>query len=254
MTGKTALSVDGKERGMLALTYLVISLLTVQVAAQEDSLLKKAGSDTAANTMGADSAVKTAPEAPLSKKAVVDKSELVNIVPGNKKIRAFGWGEYRVNGRCLCCDNMNDGDCIYVQTVERTDRERITRIVDGKTKGDTSDNTTYFGGLQKRDLPTPVTLLMAEISLGTMHEIRKVIVYTIVDKEKHANFLSNCELGYYDQYGRLLWAGKAKSKKGDDSIAFEIENPVLTKMLILRVIGGKNRITEVAIFSRNDKE
>lgn len=257
---------------MLALTFLVFSLLAVQVAAREDSLAEKAvmdsvpqnisvdslakmaGGDSAAASMSADSAVKKAPAVSPSKKAVIDKSGLVNIVPGNKKIRAYGWGEYRVNGRCLCCDNMNDGDCIYVQTVERTDRERITQIVDGKIEGDANDNTTCFGGVQKRDLPNPVTLLMVEISLGKMHEISKVIVYTLMDKEKHTNSLSNCELGYYDQFGRLLWVGKAKSKKYDEPIAFEIENPVLTKMLILKVDGGKNRITEVAIFSRNKKE
>jgi hypothetical protein len=252
---------------MLASTLLVFSLLTVQVAsvqvanredsiakkADTDSLLQKINLDSVMKKTGTDSVVKNASESPLLKKAVINKTELVNIVLGNKKIRAYGWGEYRVNGRCLCCDNMNDGDCIYVQTIERTDKERITQIVDGKIEGDAGDNRSYFGDLKKRDLPKPVTLLMAEISLGKMYEIRKVIVYPMMDKEKHTNFLSNCELGYYDQFGRLLWVGKAENKKYGEPITFEIENPVFTKMLVLRVNGGKNRITEVAIFSGNKK-
>jgi hypothetical protein len=229
-------------------------LLTAPVAAQEDSVANNAGADSLPQKIGLDSVAEKVSADSAMKKAGSDKSELVNIVPGNKKIRAYGWGEYRVNGRCLCCDKINDGDCIYVQTIERTDRERITQIIDGKVEGDAGDKTTYFGGLEKRDLPKPVVLLMAEISLGKMHEIRKVIVYTMMDREKHTNFLSNCELGYYDQFGRLLWAGKAVSKKYDEPITFEIENPVFTNRLLLRVDGGKNRITEVAIFSGNKKQ
>jgi hypothetical protein len=245
-----------------ACAVLAFLLLTAPVAAQEDSVANNASADSLAKKAGADSLLQKISLDSVSKKAATDsvikktdsdKSELVNIVPGNKKIRAYGWGEYRVNGRCLCCDKINDGDCIYVQTIERTDRERITQIVDGKVEGDTGDKTTYFGGLEKRELPKPVVLLMAEISLGKMYEIRKVIVYTMMDREKHTNFLSNCELGYYDQFGRLLWAGKAESKTYDEPITFEIENPVLTKMLLLRVNGGKNRITEVAIFCGNKK-
>jgi hypothetical protein len=187
----------------------------------------------------------------LSKSSGIDNSGLANIVPGNKKIRAYGWGEYRVGGRCLCCDNMNDGDCIVVHTIERTDRERITQIVDGKIEGDTGDNTTYFGDLRKRDLPEPVNLIMVEMSLGKMYEIRKVVVYTMMDKEKRTNFLSNCELGYYDQFNRLQWTGKVESKKYDEPMTFKMENPVFTKAIMLRVKGGKSRITEVAVFGGN---
>jgi hypothetical protein len=170
---------------------------------------------------------------------------------GNKKIRAYGWGEYRVGGRCLCCDNPNDGDCIVVHSIERTDRVRISQIIDGKTEGDTGDNTSYFGDLRKRDQQDPVNLLMVDMSLGKTYEMRKVVVYTIIDKVKRANFLSNCELGYYDQFNRLQWTGKVESAKFDEPITFKMENPVLTKAIMLRVKGGKCRITEVAVFAGN---
>ena len=247
-------------------------LLVFQATAQEDSLMQQIKLDSIATETSADSAskatdtnsnakndggnsvAKKAGTDSTHKKAVVEEGELINIVPGNKKIRPYGWGEYRVNGRCLCCDNVNDGDCIYVQTIERTERERIPQIIDGKTDGDKSDKTTYFGDLNKRDLPKTVELLMAEISLGKMYEIGKVVVYTISDKEKRLNYLTNCDLGYYDQFGRLLWAGKAERTTYDAPITFNLKNPVFTKMLLLRVDGGKNRITEVAIFSKKQKQ
>jgi len=250
-------SLGFSKKGVAALKLFsglcAFSLLTAPVAAQEDTLFQKISLDSLTKKDTTDSVAKKAGADSLTRKTVIDTSEPVNIVLENKKIRAYGWGEYRVNGRCLCCDKLNDGDCIYVQTIERTDRERITQIVDGKIEGDTSDKTTYFGGLQKRDLPKPVTLLMAEITLGKMYTISKVIVYTMMNKEKHTNFLSNCELGYYDQFGRLLWVGKKESIQYDEPITFEIENPIFTKMLLLRVDGGKNRITEAAIFSGGKK-
>jgi hypothetical protein len=191
----------------------------------------------------------------VSKNRDIQDSGLVNIVLSNKKVRAFGWGEYRVGGKCLCCDNINDGDCIVVHNIERTNRERIGQIVDGKIEGDTSDRATYFGLLQKRDHPEPVAYLMAEISFGNkMQEFKKVTVYTITDKEKKTNFLSNCELGYYDQFNRLQWVGKKESIRFGEPLTFEIENPILSKMVVLRVEGGKNLITEVAIFAGNKKE
>jgi hypothetical protein len=225
-----------------------------------DSLSKNSGTtqgDSLSKTSGiaqGDSLLKNATIAKkdsLSKSSGIDNSGLTNIVPGNKKIRAYGWGEYRVGGRCLCCDNANDGDCIMVKTIERTDRVRISQIVDGKIEGDTGDNTTYFGDLRKRDLPEPVNLLMVEISLGKMYEMRKVVVYTIMNKEKHTNFLSNCELGYYDQFNRLQWTGKVESAKYDEPITFKMENPAFTKAIMLRVKDGKSRITEVGIFTGN---
>jgi len=81
----------------------------------------------------------------LSKNSGIEASGLTNIVLTDKKIRATGWGEYRVGGHCLCCDNIRDGDCITVLTTNRTDRIRIKQIVDGKIEADTSDKTTYFG-------------------------------------------------------------------------------------------------------------
>jgi hypothetical protein len=208
-------------------------------AAQGDSLLKKGI---------------TAQNDTLSKKRSIDFSGLSNIVLTQKNIRAYGWGEYKVGGRCLCCDNLLDGDCIVIHTTNRTEKERINQIVDGKTAADTNDKSTYFGDIVERERSEPVSLLMAEISIKKRMDVYKVLVYTMVDKEKKKNYLSNCELGYYDQFDRLQWVGKAESKWFDDSIAFEMEKPVFTKSLLLKVRSGKNRITEVAIFGKNDTQ
>jgi hypothetical protein len=213
------------------------SLLKIKLMAQKDTISK---GDV---TIRGDS---------LSKNSGVDTKGLTNIVLTDKKIRATGWGEYRVGGKCLCCDNIRDGDCITVQTTNRTDRIRIKQIVDGKIEADTTDKTTYFADVFERDRPeVPVSLLMAEIVLTKQQDIYKVIVYTMVDKAKNKSFLSNCELGYTDQFDRLQWAGKVENNEHDDHIAFEMENPIFTKSILLKVKGGKSRITEVAIFTRN---
>ena len=232
-------------------------------AVQEDSISEKVGmkaiqldslpekDDTEAtreDSPSKETDIEPAQKEPVQEKASTKKSELVNVVLGNRRVRPYGWGEYRVPGTCLCCDNKNDGDCIVVHSIERTNRMRISQIIDGKIEGDTSNIRTYFGDLRKRDKPEHVSLLMVDMPLGKMYEIKKVIVYTMMDKEKRINFLSNCEFGYYDQFSRLQWTGRVKSKKYDEPITFEMENPVLTKKIMLRVKGGKNIITEVAIF------
>ena len=208
-------------------------------AAQVDSLSKS-------RTMAHDDS--------LLKRSNIGTEGLTNIVLTQKNIRAYGWGEYKVGGRCLCCDNLLDGDCIIIHTTNRTDKTRIKQIVDGKIEADTSDKSTYFGDVEERERSEPVNLLMAEITLKKMTNVYKVIVYTMIDKEKKRSFLSNCEFGYYDQFDRLQWAGKAENKASDDHITFEMEKPVFTKSILLKVKGGKNRITEVAVFSRNDKK
>ncbi len=221
-------------------------------AIQLDHLPEKAGTEAVKNgSPGKESSTKTDQMNVVKEKAEVEKSELVNITKGNRRVRPYGWGEYRVPGTCLCCDNKNDGDCIVVHSIERTNRLRITQIIDGKIDGDTSNIRSYFGNLKKRDRPEHVTQLMVDIPLGKEYEITKVIVYTMIDKKKYTNFLSNCELGYYDQFNRLQWTGKKENKKYDEPITFAMENPVLTRKIMLRVKGGKNRITEVAIFSGN---
>ncbi|MBN2567801.1 MAG: hypothetical protein JXB42_00050 [Deltaproteobacteria bacterium] len=240
--------------------FLFFLWLTVPVAAQVDSQHVAVQSDSQKVAAQADSQpvaatvdsqqVTTAVDSLVNKNSS-EKEGLVNIIPGNKKIRAFGWGEYRVKGRCLCCDNTNDGDCIVVHNIERTERERISQILDGKIEGDTSDEATYFGNVRQREMPDPATFLMVDISLGKMYEIRKVIVYTMMNREKRTNFLPNCELGYYDQFGRLQWMGRVECKKFDEPIVFEMDKPLFTKDMMLRVKGGKSRITEVAIFCRN---
>jgi hypothetical protein len=75
----------------------------------------------------------------------------------------------------------------------------------------------------------------------------------MVDKEKKKNYLSDCcELGYIDQFDRLQWAGKKKNEGLDDHITFEMEKPIFTKDIFLKVEGGKNRITEVALFGKSN--
>jgi hypothetical protein len=231
------------------------------VAAQEDSLSKiklMATSDsTAKENMAAkgDSLSKNKAvvqnESP-SKNTGVDTKGLTNIVLTEKKIRATGWGEYVVGGHCLCCDNMRSADCITVNTTNRTDKMRLKQIIDGKIEADTGDNTTYFGEIFERDVTTkPVALLMAEITLPQLQEIYRVIVYTVADSLKKKNVIFNCELGYTDQFDRLQWAGKVENNGHDDHITFDLEKPILTKDILLKVQDGRNRITEVAIFTKN---
>jgi uncharacterized protein YueI len=179
---------------------------------------------------------------------------LTNIILTEKNIKAYGWGEYRVGGRCLCCDNFLDGDCIVVHSTNRTEKIRIKQIVDGKTEADPDDQSTYFGDVEERERPVPVTTLMVEITLKNMRDIYRVVVHTIVDEEKEKNYLSNCELGYYDRFERLQWAGKAESKWRDSGIVFELEKPIFTNSILLKVKGGKSKITEVALFSTNTKK
>jgi hypothetical protein len=86
----------------------------------------------------------------VSEKSGSENKEPANIVLTDKSIRAYGWGEYKVMGRCLCCDNALDGDCILVQNTNRTERERIKQIVDGKVIADTNESppisATWWSG------------------------------------------------------------------------------------------------------------
>ena len=194
-----------------------------------------------------------APE-PAPSGNVIDNSLLTNIVFTEKGIKAFGWGEYQVGGRCLCCDNFLDGDCIVVHSTNRTEKIRIKQIIDGDIEADTSDKSTYFGDVVERERPELVNMLMAEITLKKMRDIYRVIIYTIVDKDKKKNYLTNCELGYYDRFDRLQWVGKKESKWSDESITFELEKPIFTQDVILRVKGGNSKITDVALFGVNEKK
>jgi hypothetical protein len=182
----------------------------------------------------------------------LDTTRLSNIVVTTKGIRARGWGEYKVGGRCLCCDNLLDGDCIIVQNTNRTEPVKLKQVVDGKIDNDTSNTETYFGDVTERERPEFVNLLMVEVTLKKAQDIYAVIVYTMVDGEKKRNYLSNCELGYYDQFDRLQWAGKVENKKYDNHITFKMDKPFLSKTVVLRVKSGKNRITEVAIFCKSN--
>ena len=175
---------------------------------------------------------------------------LSNIVMSDKTVRAYGWGEYKVMGRCLCCDNSLDGDCILVQNTNRTNRRRIKQIIDGDIEADTSNPKSYFGDVMERDNPKYVTVLVAEITFKQLRDVYEVIVYTMVDKEKQKNYLSNCELGYYDQFDRLQWAGKRESRWDDEYITFQLERPILTKDILLKVRGGRSRITEVTLLGK----
>jgi hypothetical protein len=190
----------------------------------------------------------------LSMNVSSEKDGLTNIVFTDKSIRAYGWGEYQVMGRCLCCDNALDGDCILVQSTNSTDRARIKQVVDKKYIADTSDKSTYFGDVMEREREYPVSTIMIEISYKKIRDIYAVDVYTMIDNAKKKNYLSNCELNYYDQFDRLRKVAKVESKWTDDRISFKLEKPILTKSILLKVKGGKSRITEVALFAKNDKQ
>jgi hypothetical protein len=222
------------------------SVSTVSAAAPADSLSKNRTKDSLAKAGG------DAQEVSAPKNASFGKIDLTNIVLTDRKIRASGWGEYIVGGHCLCCDNMRSADCITVQTTNRTDKMRVKQIIDGKIEADTGDNTTYFGEIFERDVTTkPVALLMAEITLPKLQDIYRVVVYTVADSVRKKNVLFNCELGYTDQFDRLQWAGKVENSGHDDHITFDLEKPIFTKDILLKVKDGRNRITEVAIFTKN---
>jgi hypothetical protein len=252
---------------------VVLLLISLQAMAQGDSMSKikgipkgdsvstksaEAPADSLSKNRSEDSLAKAgAPvqEVSVAKNATFGKIDLTNIVLADKKIRASGWGEYRVGGRCICCDNMRSADCITVQTTNRTDKLRIKQIIDGKMEADTGDKASYFGDVYERDVATnPVALLMAEITWNNPRDIYKVIVYFMAEKEKKKGFFPNCELGYTDQFDRLQWAGKVENNKQGDTIAFELGRPIFTKDILLKVKDGRSRITEVAIFAENKKE
>jgi len=77
-------------------------------------------------------------------------------------------------------------------------------------------------------------------------------VYTIIDEEKKKNYLTNCELGYYDQFSRLQWVEKQDKERFDEPIIFDFKTALSTDKLLLRIKGGKNIVTEIALLS--DKE
>jgi hypothetical protein len=186
-----------------------------------------------------------------------DYKGMPNIVTTEKGLKAYGWGEYVVGGRCLCCDNSLDGDCIIVQGTNRTDKVRIKQVIDGKAEADTGDKATYFGDVDERENPRPVSIMMIEIDLKKIADIYKVVVYTIADPEKKKNYLPRCEVGYYDQFDRLQWVDKKfEGIPGHDHLDFALDRPILTKTVLLKIKSGKSRVTEVALFgtSYKDKE
>jgi hypothetical protein len=227
-----------------------------------DSLSKVSAANTAASALpdsglstpaaSADSLAAPQASAPQAQKS--PQEDLVNILPKSKNIRAYGWGEYKVGGRCLCCDNLLDGDCIIIHSTNRTEKQKIKQIVDGKTEADTGDKSTYFGDVMEREQDVPVKVIMAEITLKKMVDLWQVTVYTMVDSAKKKSYLTNCELGYYDQFDRLQWAGNYENKENADHITFKMNKPVYTKSILIKVKGGTNRITEVGMFCKTGKE
>jgi hypothetical protein len=249
VNGSSAVKVSRMLIHIAAISSLL--LLNSELMAQGDSIPPKSGmaqADSVSQKSG------TSPVDSISKNTGLDTTGLTNIVLAGKNIKAYGWGEYKVGGRCLCCDNLLDGDCIIVHSTNRTERLRVKQIIDGKIEADTNDRESYFGDVQERENPVPVNLLMAEITLNKTSDIYKIIVYTILEKDTKKSFLSNCDLGYTDQFDRLQWHGKVENKGDDDHISFVFEKPILTKSILLKVKDGRNKITEVAIFCRTKKE
>jgi hypothetical protein len=173
-----------------------------------------------------------------------------NILSTDKKARVYGWGEYRVMGRCLCCDNSLDGDCIVVQSTNRTPRKRLKQLADGKIKGDLNDTKTYFGDLTERDSDRPVIDLMIEVRYPELRDVYAVVVYTIKNEKIEKSYLSDCELRYYDRFDRLQSVRKAECKWPDDRIIFEMNKPFLTNRILLIAKYGKSKITEVEVYGK----
>lgn len=225
-----------------------------------DSAMPGAALDTAAMMpepapAAPDQTAAPAKETTVPKTARAGKVELVNIAATNKKIRANGWGEYVVGGRCLCCDNMKSIDCVTVQTRNRTDKLRIKQVVDGKVVRDTSDNSTFFGNVFEREnVIKPVAVLMADITWPKLQDIYKVIVCTVADSLKPKNVPFNCELAYYDQFDRLRWLKKVENSGKAEQIVFDLEKPVLTKNILLKIRDGRCKLTEVGIYGKADGE
>jgi len=254
----------------LTVPYVVLcmALATPVVFAQQDSMsqiqlvpsavdstvttnVEQASIDSAADTSVTipEKAAAPAQAVTVPKNTRAGKVELVNIAATNKKVRAMGWGEYVVGGRCLCCDNMKSIDCVTVQTRNRTDKLRIKQIVDGKVIRDTSDNATFFGNVFERETVTkPVAILMADITWPKLQDVYKVIVCTVADSLKVKNVPFNCELAYYDQFDRLRWLKKVANSEHAEQIVFDLEKPILTKNILLKIRDGRSKLTEVAIY------
>ncbi len=231
------------------------------IATAEDDIFSEVPEDvlsTGAGGSGNESspATENSPSSDLThvksdKKKKKSPEGLSNIVLEDKSVRAYGWGEYKVMGRCLCCDNALDGDCILVQTTNRTDRIRIKQIIDGDIAGDPDNPSTYFGDVTERETSKPVTTLMVEITMKNPADVYEVILYTMVDKEKKRSYLSKCELGYYDRFDRLKWVAKKECKPGYEYLSFQMERPILTKDILIKIEGGKSRVTEVFVLGKN---
>jgi len=94
---------------------------------------------------------------------------------------------------------------------------------------------------------------MIEITFKKMRDIKAVVVYTMLDDGKKKPYLSTCELGYYDRFERLQWAGKTECKWPHDYVTFDLERPIYTNSLLLKIKGGKSRVSEVEIYAKDEE-
>ncbi len=183
-----------------------------------------------------------------SKTIFSDEDFYNNLTQTLENIRVEGWGEYRSAGKCLCCDNILDGDCIVIGNVERTEKLNIPQVIDGIKSQITNDDASYFGELKRRDDLRLVTQLYLKITLPLEQEISKIILWT--QKKDGRSCLTNCEVAYVDQFDRINWIYKVENNRFNDFISFDFKKPVPTKCVLLKIIGGNSRVTEVDIFSK----
>lgn len=172
---------------------------------------------------------------------------LVNLTKTVKGIKAEGWGEYKGAGRCLCCDNILDGDCVSIDNIERTEKQRLPQIMDGNEYGDDQDEKSFFGNVKKRKEDKYVSYMYVKIMLPREKGISKVIVFGVKRKNRFA--LTNCELGYIDQFDRLKWLEKIDDNTGRYMV-FDLDPVITVKNIMLRIKGGQSKLAEVQLFGQ----
>jgi len=175
----------------------------------------------------------------------------LNLLETTKRMRARGWGEYRAAGRCLCCDNIRDGDCIIIGNVERTERLLIPQVVDGVRTPPDDSPEAYFGEVAQRGTKKLVSELYAQVDLPSPRVVTRVVVWTM--RRDGKPLLSNAEVGYVDRFERIQWAAARDGNRDREFIELPFPKPVTTKSILVRVVGGASRITEVEVYGRMEQ-
>jgi len=175
----------------------------------------------------------------------------LNLLETTKRMRARGWGEYRAAGRCLCCDNIRDGDCIIIGNVERTERLLIPQVIDGVRTPPDDSPEAYFGEVAQRGTKKQVSELYAQVDLPAPRVVTRVVVWTV--RRDGKPLLSNAEVGYVDRFDRIQWTAARDGNRDREFIELPFPKPVTTKSVLVRVVGGGSRITEIEVYGRTEQ-